>query len=54
MSFNYANVKTCQEESRRRGALRSPGEESLSSAELGVSGGEIGGSVGGCGFLDAR
>jgi hypothetical protein len=49
MSFNFANVKARAEASRRRGELRSPG--ALASLELGVPGGENGGSVGGVGSV---
>jgi hypothetical protein len=49
MSFNFANVKVCAEASRCRGELRSPG--ALVSLELGVPGGENGGSVGGVGSV---
>jgi hypothetical protein len=44
MSFNYTNVKARLEDSRRRGALRSPG--GAPPTVLGGPGGEVGGSVG--------
>jgi hypothetical protein len=46
MSFNFANVKARQEASRRRGALHG----ATPSVELGLPGGEDGGSGGGVDF----